>query len=231
VDIPVIVDIDTGYGEALNVMRAVREFEAVGAAGIQLEDQVLPKKCGHLSGKALIPPEEMAKKVKAAVEARRSPDFVIIARTDAVGVTGFEDAVERANLYLEVGADVIFPEALRTEEEFREFAKRVKAPLLANMTEFGVSPLIPAKRLEEYGYKFVIFPVTALRVAMYAIREVFKSIIEEGTQAAWLSKMFTRKELYELIRYYDYEKLDSEIAKSVDDIYKMFKKRDHGSRN
>ncbi len=231
VDIPVIVDIDTGYGEALNVMRAVREFEAVGAAGIQLEDQVLPKKCGHLSGKALIPPEEMAKKVKAAVEARRNPDFVIIARTDAVGVTGFEDAVERAKLYLEVGADVIFPEALRTEEEFREFAKRVKAPLLANMTEFGVSPLIPAKRLEEYGYKFVIFPVTALRVAMYAIREVFKTIMEEGTQAAWLNKMFTRKELYELIRYYDYEKLDSEIAKSVDDIYKMFKKRDHGSRN
>jgi methylisocitrate lyase len=213
VDIPVIVDIDTGYGEALNVMRAVREFEAVGAAGIQLEDQVLPKKCGHLSGKALIPPEEMAKKIKAAVEARRNPDFVIIARTDAVGVTGFEDAVERAKLYLEVGADVIFPEALRTEEEFREFAKRVKAPLLANMTEFGVSPLIPAKRLEEYGYKFVIFPVTALRVAMYAIREVFKTIMEEGTQASWLDKMLTRKELYELIRYYDYEKIDYEIAK------------------
>jgi methylisocitrate lyase len=213
VDIPVIVDIDTGYGEALNVMRAVREFEAVGAAGIQLEDQVLPKKCGHLSGKALIPPEEMAKKIKAAVEARRNPDFVIIARTDAVGVTGFEDAVERAKLYLEVGADVIFPEALRTEEEFREFAKRVKAPLLANMTEFGVSPLIPAKRLEEYGYKFVIFPVTALRVAMYAIREVFKTIMEEGTQVSWLDKMLTRKELYELIRYYDYEKLDYEIAK------------------
>lgn len=231
VDIPVIVDIDTGYGEALNVMRAVREFEAVGAAGIQLEDQVLPKKCGHLSGKALIPPEEMAKKIKAAVEARRSPDFVIIARTDAVGVTGFEDAVERAKLYLEVGADVIFPEALRTEEEFREFAKRVKAPLLANMTEFGVSPLIPAKRLEEYGYKFVIFPVTALRVAMYAIREVFKTIMEEGTQASWLDKMLTRKELYELIRYYDYEKLDYEIAKTVDNIYKMFKEGGRGSRN
>jgi methylisocitrate lyase len=231
VDIPVIVDIDTGYGEALNVMRAVREFEAVGAAGIQLEDQVLPKKCGHLSGKALIPPEEMAKKIKAAVEARRNPDFVIIARTDAVGVTGFEDAVERAKLYLEAGADVIFPEALRTEEEFREFAKRVKAPLLANMTEFGVSPLIPAKRLEEYGYKFVIFPVTALRVAMYAIREVFKTIMEEGTQASWLDKMLTRKELYELIRYYDYEKLDYEIAKKVDDIYKMFKERSRGSHN
>jgi len=231
VDIPVIVDIDTGYGEALNVMRAVREFEAVGAAGVQLEDQVLPKKCGHLSGKALIQPDEMAKKIRAAVEARRSPDFVIIARTDAVGVTGFEDAVERARLYLEAGADVIFPEALRSEEEFREFARRVKAPLLANMTEFGVSPLIPAKRLEEWGYKFVIFPVTALRVAMYAIREVFRTILEEGTQASWLDKMFTRKELYELIKYYDYEKLDSEIANTIDNIYKRLKEGGHGPRN
>lgn len=224
VDIPVIVDIDTGYGEALNVMRAVREFEAIGAAGVQLEDQVLPKKCGHLSGKALIPPDEMAKKIRAAVEARRSPDFVIIARTDAVGVTGFDDAVERALLYLEAGADVIFPEALRTEEEFREFAQRVRAPLLANMTEFGVSPLIPAKKLEEFGYKFVIFPVTALRVAMYAIREVFKTILEEGTQASWINKMLTRKELYDLIKYYDYEKLDTDIARYIDNIYKKNKK-------
>ncbi|MEM4651561.1 MAG: methylisocitrate lyase [Pyrobaculum sp.] len=231
VDIPVIVDIDTGYGEALNVMRAVREFEAVGAAGVQIEDQVMPKKCGHLSGKALIPPDEMAKKIRAAVEARRNPDFVIIARTDAVGVTGFEDAVERAQLYLEVGADVIFPEALRSEEEFREFARRVKAPLLANMTEFGVSPLIPAKKLEEWGYKFVIFPVTALRVAMYAVREVFRTILEEGTQAVWLDRMFTRRELYELIRYYDYEKLDSEIAKAVDNTYNKLKEGGHGPRN
>jgi methylisocitrate lyase len=231
VDIPVIVDIDTGYGEALNVMRAVREFEAVGAAGVQIEDQVMPKKCGHLSGKALIPPDEMAKKIRAAVEARRNPDFVIIARTDAVGVTGFEDAVERAQLYLEVGADVIFPEALRSEEEFREFARRVKAPLLANMTEFGVSPLIPAKKLEEWGYKFVIFPVTALRVATYAVREVFRTILEEGTQAVWLDRMFTRRELYELIRYYDYEKLDSEIAKAVDNTYNKLKEGDHGPRN
>jgi methylisocitrate lyase len=231
VDIPVIVDIDTGYGEALNVMRAVREFEAVGAAGVQIEDQVMPKKCGHLSGKALIPPDEMAKKIRAAVEARRNPDFIIIARTDAVGVTGFEDAVERAQLYLEVGADVIFPEALRSEEEFREFARRVKAPLLANMTEFGVSPLIPAKKLEEWGYKFVIFPVTALRVAMYAVREVFRTILEEGTQAVWLDRMFTRRELYELIRYYDYEKLDSEIAKAVDNTYNKLKEGGHGPRN
>lgn len=216
VDIPVVVDIDTGYGEALNVMRTVRELESIGAAGVQIEDQVMPKKCGHLSGKALIPPEDMMKKIRAAVEARRNPDFIIIARTDAVGVTGFEDAVERAHMYIEAGADVIFPEALRGEEEFREFAKRVKAPLLANMTEFGVSPLIPARRLEEFGYKFAIFPVTTLRVAMYFIREVLKTIKEEGTQAAWLDKMFTRKELYELIRYHDYEKTDGEIAKYID---------------
>ncbi|MEM1662538.1 MAG: methylisocitrate lyase [Pyrobaculum sp.] len=228
VDIPVIVDIDTGYGEALNVMRAVREFESIGAAAIQIEDQVLPKKCGHLSGKALIPPEEMMKKIRAAIEARRNPDFVIIARTDAVGVTGFEDAVERAQLYLEAGADVIFPEALRSEEEFREFARRVKAPLLANMTEFGVSPLISAKKLEEYGYKFVIYPVTALRVALYFVREVYKSIRDQGTQAAWVDKMLTRRELYDLIKYYDYENIDNKIAREIDDLYKLRRERRYG---
>ncbi|MEM1734388.1 MAG: methylisocitrate lyase [Pyrobaculum sp.] len=228
VDIPVVVDIDTGYGEALNVMRAVREFESIGAAAIQIEDQVLPKKCGHLSGKALIPPEEMMKKIRAAIEARRNPDFVIIARTDAVGVTGFEDAVERAQLYLEAGADVIFPEALRSEEEFREFARRVKAPLLANMTEFGVSPLISAKKLEEYGYKFVIYPVTALRVALYFVREVYKSIRDQGTQAAWVDKMLTRRELYDLIKYYDYENIDNKIAREIDDLYKLRRERRYG---
>lgn len=228
VSIPVIVDVDTGFGEALNVMRTVREFEAVGAAGIQIEDQVLPKKCGHLAGKSLIPPEEMAKKIRAAVEARKNPDFVIIARTDAVGVTGFEDAVERANLYLEAGADVIFPEALRSEEEFREFAKRVKAPLVANMTEFGVSPLLPARRLEEFGYKFVIFPVTALRVALYFIREVFKTLRDHGTQVEWIDKMMTRKELYELIKYYDYEKVDSKIANEIDRLLRPPRKEGHG---
>ncbi|MEM4794250.1 MAG: methylisocitrate lyase [Pyrobaculum sp.] len=228
VDIPVVVDIDTGYGEALNVMRAVREFESIGAAAIQIEDQVLPKKCGHLSGKALIPPEEMMKKIRAAIEARRNPDFVIIARTDAVGVTGFEDAVERAQLYLEAGADVIFPEALRSEEEFKEFARRVKAPLLANMTEFGVSPLISAKKLEEYGYKFVIYPVTALRVALYFVREVYKSIRDQGTQAAWVDKMLTRRELYDLIKYYDYENIDNKIAREIDDLYKSRREKRYG---
>lgn len=218
VDIPLIVDIDTGYGEALNVVRAVREFERAGAAGVQIEDQVLPKKCGHLSGKQAIPAEDMAKKIRAAVEARRNPDFVIVARTDARGVTGFEDAVERARLYLEVGADVIFPEALESEEEFAEFAKRVKAPLLANMTEFGKSPLIQAKRLEELGYKFVIFPVTLLRVALGAMREALQTIKEAGTQTPILQRMMTRRELYELIGYYDYEEFDKKIAEEADKI-------------
>ncbi|AEA13497.1 methylisocitrate lyase [Thermoproteus uzoniensis 768-20] len=216
VDIPLIVDIDTGYGEALNVVRAVVEFERAGAAGVQIEDQVLPKKCGHLSGKQVVPADEMAKKIKAAVEARRNPDFVIVARTDARGVTGFDDAVERAKLYLEVGADVIFPEALESEQEFAEFARRVKAPLLANMTEFGKSPLIPAKRLEEYGYKFVIFPVTLLRVALGAMREALRTIADLGTQEPLVQRMLTRKELYELIGYYDYEDFDKKIAEEVD---------------
>jgi methylisocitrate lyase len=216
VDMPLIVDIDTGYGEALNVVRAVVEFERAGAAGVQIEDQVLPKKCGHLSGKALVSPDEMAKKIKAAVEARRNPDFVIVARTDARGVAGFDDAVERARLYLEVGADVIFPEALESEQEFAEFARRVKAPLLANMTEFGKSPLIPAKRLEEYGYKFVIFPVTLLRVALGAVRDALRTIAELGTQEPLVPRMLTRKELYELIGYYDYEDFDKKIAEEVD---------------
>ncbi|CCC82126.1 methylisocitrate lyase [Thermoproteus tenax] len=216
VDIPLIVDIDTGYGEALNVVRAVVEFERAGAAGVQIEDQVLPKKCGHLSGKHVVPPDEMAKKIKAAAEARRNPDFVIVARTDARGVTGLEDAIERAQLYLEAGADVIFPEALESEAEFAEFARRIKAPLLANMTEFGKSPLMPAKRLEELGYKFVIYPVTLLRVALGAMREALRTISELGTQEPLLSKMMTRKELYELIGYYDYEKFDSRISEIID---------------
>ncbi len=216
VDIPLIVDIDTGYGEALNVVRAVVEFEKAGAAGVQLEDQVLPKKCGHLSGKQVVPADEMAKKIKAAVEARRNPDFVIVARTDARGVTGFDDAVERAKLYLEVGADVIFPEALESEQEFAEFARKVRAPLLANMTEFGKSPLIPAKRLEEYGYKFVIYPVTLLRVALGAMREALRTIAELGTQEPLVQRMLTRKELYELIGYYDYEEFDKKISEEVD---------------
>ncbi|MCL7397318.1 MAG: methylisocitrate lyase [Thaumarchaeota archaeon] len=218
IDIPVIVDIDTGYGEVLNVVRAVREFEKVGAAAVQIEDQVLPKKCGHLSGKQLIPPYEMARKIKAAAEARSNPDFVIIARTDARGVTGLEDAIRRAEIYLEAGADVIFPEALESEEEFAEFASRIKAPLLANMTEFGRSPLIEASKLENMGYKLVIYPVTLLRVAMYSMKKALSLLKERGTQRELVPEMYTRKELYELIGYYEYEEFDKKIFKNIREV-------------
>ncbi len=219
--IPLIVDADTGFGEAINVVRTVRELEEAGAAAVQIEDQVLPKKCGHLAGKQLIPPEEMAKKIRAAVEARRH--ILVIARTDARGVEGLEAAIERAQLYLEAGADIIFPEALESEEEFAEFARRVKAPLLANMTEFGRTPYITVKRFEELGYKIVIFPVTLFRVAMGAMREALKVLKEHGTQKPLLDKMMTRQEFYELIGYYEYEKRDTEIARKVEELVRKRK--------
>ncbi len=216
--LPLIVDADTGFGEALNVVRTVRELEEAGAAAVQIEDQVLPKKCGHLSGKQLVPPEEMAKKVRAAAEARRH--LLVVARTDARGVEGLEAAIERANLYVEAGADIIFPEALKSEEEFAEFARRVKAPLLANMTEFGKTPYIPAKRFEELGYKIVIFPVTLFRVAMGAMRDALRVLKERGTQVDLLDRMMTRKEFYELIGYYEYEERDRRIAEWVEELLK-----------
>lgn len=216
INIPVIVDADTGYGEAINVIRAVREFEKAGASAVQLEDQVLPKKCGHLAGKKLIPPLDMAKKIRAAVEARTDPDFVIIARTDARSVTGFDDAVERAKIYVKAGADVVFPEALESEAEFKEFAEKIDVPLMANMTEFGKSPIISFRKLEEMGYKLVIYPVTLLRLAMAAMREGLITLIREGSQEKMISKMFTRRELYDLIRYDDYEYLDKKISEEID---------------
>lgn len=217
VDIPVIVDADTGYGEAINVVRAVREFEKAGAAAIQIEDQVLPKKCGHLAGKKLIEPIEMVRKIRAAVKAKMNPELVIIARTDARGVTGFDDAVKRARMYVEAGADVIFPEALESEEEFIEFAKNIDVYLLANMTEFGRSPIISYKRLEEIGYKLVIYPVTLLRLAMASMREGLSTLIKDGSQEKLIPKMFTRRELYDLIHYEEYEEFDKKIFGGVEE--------------
>src|SRR5881398_744874 len=161
--LPLLCDADTGFGEALNVERAVRLFESAGVVGIHLEEQEMPKRCGHLSGKSLVTPEEMAAKLRAAVAARRDPDFVVIARTDARGVTGFDDAVRRAKLYVEAGADVVFPEALESADEFARFAKEVPVPLLANMTEFGRGPLLDAAQLGELGYKLILYPLTAFR--------------------------------------------------------------------
>lgn len=207
-DLPLLCDADTGFGAALNVERTVRLFEAAGVAGIHLEDQEMPKRCGHLSGKSLVPAVDMAAKVRAAVAARRDPDFAIIARTDARGVTGFDDAVNRAHLYLDAGADAIFPEALETADEFARFAREVPCPLLANMTEFGRGPRLDVNTLGEMGYRMVLFPLTAFRVAMRAAEETLLDLFRSGTQAASVPKMMTRAELYDLLGYTGYEQRD-----------------------
>lgn len=211
--LPLVVDGDTGYGEALNVVRMVVELEDAGAAAVQLEDQELPKKCGHLSDKRLVSPDEMARKVAAA--ARVSRHLRVIARTDAVASEGLEAAIARARLYLSAGAHAIFPEALTTPDEFRRFADAVPCPLLANMTEFGRSPLLPADELARLGYKMVIWPVTALRVAARAMEETYTLLARAGTQTALLERMQSRRELYDVIRYHEYEALDATIARSV----------------
>ncbi|BFI76686.1 methylisocitrate lyase [Sulfurisphaera ohwakuensis] len=212
-DIPIVVDADTGFGEVINVYRAVKVLEKAGANAIQIEDQVLPKKCGHLEGKEVVSPKDMVAKIKSALKARK--DMLIIARTDARAVNGLEDAIERANMYLEAGADIIFPEALESKEEFAKFAKEVKAPLLANMTEFGKTPLITANEFKEMGYKYVIFPVTIFRVAAKAMKEALEVLLKEGSQKSLMDKMMTRKEQYEIINYYFYENLDKQLAKDL----------------
>ena len=210
--LPLLVDGDTGYGEALNVIRLVRELEEAGAAAVQLEDQVLPKKCGHLSDKRLVDPEEMARKV--AVAARTAGHLRIVARTDAVAAEGLEAAVARARLYRSAGAHAIFPEALGSVEEFRTFAEAVGGPLLANMTEFGRSPLLGADELARLGYTMVIWPVSALRVSARAMETFYRELAAQGTQTGWVDRMQTRQELYAAIGYHAYEALDSEIVRS-----------------
>jgi methylisocitrate lyase len=206
--LPLLCDADVGFGEALNVERTVRLFEGAGAAGIQLEDQLLPKRCGHLSGKHLVEAEAMATKVRAAAAARQDADFVIVARTDARGVHGFDDAVRRARLYLEAGADIIFPEALESAEEFAAFARAVSAPLLANMTEFGRSPNLDFAVLSEMGYRIVLYPVTALRAALRAAETTLAEIRNKGRQRDALPRMLSRAELYDLLDYAGFEERD-----------------------
>jgi methylisocitrate lyase len=201
VDIPAIVDADTGFGGAPNVTRTIQELERAGLAGCHIEDQEFPKRCGHLAGKSLVPTEEMVGKIEAAVAGRRDANFMIIARTDARAVEDFEHAVDRAKRYLAAGADAIFPEALQTEEEFRDFAREIDRPLLANMTEFGKSPLLSFQQLGDLGYRMVIFPMTAFRVAMKASSDLFAALKRDGTQADWLERMQTRQELYKLLHY------------------------------
>jgi methylisocitrate lyase len=211
--LPVLVDGDTGYGEALNAMHMVRAFEEAGAGAVHLEDQLLPKKCGHLNDKKLASPSDMAAKIAAARRARRH--LYIIARTDAAASEGMDGAVARARLYLEAGADAIFPEALHDAEMFRTFASRIDAPLLANMTEFGRTPYFTADEFAAMGYRMVIWPVSALRMAARAQEELYAAIARDGGAQAMLPRMQTRKELYATLGYHDYEALDASIVRTV----------------
>jgi methylisocitrate lyase len=201
VAIPAIVDADTGFGGAENVARTVCELEKAGLAGCHIEDQEFPKRCGHVAGKSVVDVDEMAGRIKAAVRARRDEDFMIIARTDARAVEDFDRTVERAGEYLAAGADAIFPEALQSAEEFRDFAKEIDLPLMANMTEFGKSPLLTFQELGDFGYRMVIFPQSAFRVSMKASEKFFAALERTGTQSDWIDKMQTRQELYDLLDY------------------------------
>ena len=210
-DLPVLVDIDTGFGEPANVARTIQTLEAAGICGCHLEDQQFPKRCGHLDNKTLVPAEEMARKIKAAVDAKTDENFLVIARTDARGVESLDAAIERARRYVDAGAEMIFPEALANEKEFAAFRDAVEVPLLANMTEFGKSPLLTTDQLSNLGYNVVIYPVTALRLAMQAIEKGLRTIDAEGTQESSVADMQTRQRLYELLEYESYAKNDSEL--------------------
>jgi methylisocitrate lyase len=201
VRIPAIVDADTGFGEGEEVAKTIRGLEKAGLAGCHIEDQEFPKRCGHLAGKTIVDLKMMVARIKAAVAARSDNDFLIIARTDARAVEGFDRAVERAGEYLAAGADAIFPEALQNAEEFRDFAKEIDSPLMANMTEFGKSPLLSFKELSDLGYRMVIFPQSAFRVAMKGTEKFFTALKKAGTQTNWLDQMQTRQELYDLLDY------------------------------
>lgn len=210
-DLPTLIDADTGFGEPMNAARTVTLLEDAGLAGLHLEDQVNPKRCGHLDGKAVVETGEMVKRLRAAVSARRDPNFVICARTDAAGIEGIPAAIDRAKAYADAGADLIFTEALTTPAEFERFRAAVDTPLLANMTEFGKSELLTAGQLANIGYDVVIYPVTALRLAMHAVEAGLREIAAAGTQSGLLSRMQHRSRLYELLRYAEYNRFDSDI--------------------
>jgi len=210
--LPLIVDADTGFGGPLSVARTVRELERAGAAGIQIEDQQDPKRCGHLAGKRLVPAETMAGKIRSAAKARKDPDLIIVARTDARGVEGLKAAIDRALRYRDAGADMIFPEALESAAEFSRFADRVRAPLMANMTEFGKSPYLSVREFDRLGYRLVIFPMTIFRVMMKAAETALRELKRTGTQRGLLGEMQTRKELYALLEYEQYEKMEAEVS-------------------
>ncbi|MDE1858631.1 MAG: methylisocitrate lyase [Thaumarchaeota archaeon] len=208
VKVPLIVDADTGFGEALNVARTVQELKSAGAAAMHIEDQVLPKRCGHLEGKELVDTDEMVKKLVSAKE-EAGKDLLVIARTDARAVEGIDGAIERAAAYARAGADMIFPEALGSRGEFAEFRRKIALPMMANMTEFGKTPYLSAREFEEMGYNLVIFPVTAFRAMMKAVKDTLEVLKKDGTQRGMIGSLMTRKEFYDLIDYRRYEEADA----------------------
>jgi methylisocitrate lyase len=211
-DLPTLIDADTGFGEPMNAARTLTLLEDAGLAGCHLEDQVNPKRCGHLAGKDVVPTTEMVKRLRAAVAARRDPNFIICARTDAAAIEGLPGAIERARAYADAGADLIFTEALTGPEDFAKFRSAVDTPLLANMTEFGKSELLSVSQLTDIGYNVVIYPVTTLRLAMHAVEAGLREIDSTGTQSGLLDQMQHRKRLYELVRYADFNQFDDDIA-------------------
>jgi len=218
-DLPVLVDADTGFGEPMSAARTISEFEDAGVAGCHLEDQVNPKRCGHLDGKEVVPTELMLRRITAAVNERRDDQFIICARTDAAGVEGIDSAIERAKAYADAGADLIFTEALHTPADFEKFRAAVDVPLLANMTEFGKSDLLSAQQLEDLGFNAVIYPVTTLRIAMGQVEQALAEIAETGTQTGWLDRMQHRSRLYELLRYNEYNAFDQQVFTYSADNY------------
>ena len=210
-DLPALIDADTGFGEAMNAARSIQEMEEMGLAGCHLEDQLSPKRCGHLDNKVLIDRDEMAKKVRAAADARRDGNFLLLARTDARTAEGIDKAIDRARAYADAGADAIFPEALQSEAEYARFRAGIALPLVANMTEFGKTPLLTRERLAALGYDIAIYPVTSLRLAMKAVEDGFARLKQDGAQTGIVERMQTRKRLYEVLRYAEYDRFDRTI--------------------
>ena len=218
-NLPVLIDADTGFGEPMSAARTVAEFEAAGLAALHLEDQVNPKRCGHLDGKEVVPRDLMVRRITAAVRERQDDNFVICARTDAAGIEGIDEAIERAKAYADAGADLIFTEALYSEEDFAKFRAAVDTPLLANMTEFGKTELLSAGTLENLGYNAVIWPVTTFRIAMGQTEAMLRDIADTGIQTPWLDKMQHRSRLYELVRYDEYNQFDQSVFTYSKDSY------------
>jgi methylisocitrate lyase len=207
--LPLLVDIDTGWGHAFNIARTVKSMESAGVAAVHIEDQVLAKRCGHRPNKAIVPPQEMGDRIKAAVDARINAQFVIMARTDAYAIEGMAGAIERASLCVELGADMIFAEAITTLDEYQIFTQNIKVPVLANITEFGKTPLFTREELHGAGISLALYPLSAFRAMSYAAINTYKAIVEQGTQKAVIDQMQTRNELYEVLGYHKYEqKLD-----------------------